>query len=83
MPLAQRVHALLFALRGAAFVPPGQRGADPALADALAEFAARGVARCCAGRTVRSLAIAPAGPLGRLRQAALPLPDGRLLWLGR
>ncbi len=78
-PLAQRVHALLFALRGAAFVPPGQRGADPALADALAELAALAVWPLLRGRTVRSLAIAPAGPLGRLPWAALPLPDGRLL----
>jgi hypothetical protein len=77
--LARRAQALLFALRGAAFVPQGERKADPALADQLAEFAALALWPLLRGGVPRGLAIAPAGPLTRLPWAALPLPDGRAL----
>jgi hypothetical protein len=77
--LSQRTHALLFALRGAAYAPAGTRAADPAIEQQLAELASLALWPLLRGRTPGGLAIAPAGPLTRVPWAALPLPDGRLL----
>ena len=77
--LAQRAHALLFALRGAAFVPADARSADAALAQQLDEFAALTLWPLLGIPMPTALAIAPTGPLARLPWAALPLPDGRAL----
>jgi tetratricopeptide (TPR) repeat protein len=77
--LARRVHALLFSLRGAAFLPPGERRADALLAEQLAEFASLALWPLLPDGAPRALAIAPAGPLTRLPWAALPLADGRVL----
>jgi len=77
--LESLTQAVLFSLRGAAFAPAGQRAADPALEAQLAELAALVLWPALDGRSPRSLAIAPAGPLARVPWAALPLPDGRAL----
>ncbi len=79
--IAQRVHALLFELRGAAFAGAGA-ALSPELDEILATLAAsvlwpllpRG-----RGPLPRTLALVPAGPLQRVPWAALPLPDGRRL----
>ncbi|HTR98021.1 MAG TPA: CHAT domain-containing protein [Candidatus Acidoferrales bacterium] len=73
-PLLQ---AVLFSLRGAAFAPAAERGADPLLATQLAELAALVLWPALDGRTPRGLAVAPTGALARVPWAALPLPDGR------
>ncbi len=77
--LSQMVHALLFALRGAAYVPTDRRNDDPGLDRALAELAGLVLWPLLAGREPGALAIAPAGPLARVPWAALPMPDGRTL----
>ncbi|MBI5168265.1 MAG: CHAT domain-containing protein, partial [Candidatus Eisenbacteria bacterium] len=77
--IAQRMHALLFALRGAAYLPASERSVDDALRGPLAELAALALWPLLGARTPEALAIAPAGALTRLPWAALPLPDGRAL----
>lgn len=77
--VVQRMHALLFALRGAAYLPAADRVVDDALRAPLAELAALALWPLLGGRTPEALAIAPAGALTRLPWAALPLPDGRTL----
>ncbi|MBI5709814.1 MAG: CHAT domain-containing protein [Candidatus Eisenbacteria bacterium] len=78
--LGQLAHALLFALRSAAFAPPAARPGDPRLDEQLHELASLVLWPLLAGReTPASLAVAPVGPLTRLPWAALPLPDGRAL----
>jgi tetratricopeptide (TPR) repeat protein len=79
--IAQRVHALLFELRGAAFAGAGAavtRDLDETLssiaASVLWPLLPRG-----RGRLPHTLAVVPAGPLQRVPWAALPLPDGRRL----
>ncbi|MFN8587304.1 MAG: CHAT domain-containing protein [Candidatus Eisenbacteria bacterium] len=78
--VAPRMHALLFALRGAAYLPAEARQVDDALRAPLAELAALALWPLLAGRErPGALAIAPAGALARLPWEALPLPDGRAL----
>jgi hypothetical protein len=79
--VARLVHALLFALRGAAF-EPGPRPGDPVLDETLAAIAAAVLWPVLGGARrplPRTLAVVPVGPLVRLPWAALPLPDGRRL----
>jgi hypothetical protein len=78
--LRDRVHAVLFTLRGAAFAGPGERTLAHSPRIELEELAANVLWPMLEGRPLPArLAIVPAGPLARLPWAALPLPDGRLL----
>jgi hypothetical protein len=76
--LHQLVHALLFALRGAAFAPAIARAGDDAMRETLVELASLVLWPLLAGARTR-LAVSPVGPLARLPWAALPRPDGRTL----
>jgi CHAT domain-containing protein/tetratricopeptide (TPR) repeat protein len=81
--LVRMVHALLFELRGAVFMPANKRVAGDELKAAFAELAALILWPALTEIRQRgwpaSLAIVPVGPLARLPWAALPLPDGRAL----
>src|SRR5262245_8976427 len=79
--LSRLSHDVLFELRRAALEPSEQRPLTPALTAALEELASLvlwPLLQRAGGRPAR-LAVVPAGPLGRLPWAALPLPDGRPL----
>jgi len=81
--LGRLVHSLLFDLRGAAFMPAGERKFTPGIDEQLTELAALvlwPILDRLPGLTEPdSIAIVPVGPLARLPWAALPLPDGRVL----
>ncbi|MCC6652985.1 MAG: CHAT domain-containing protein, partial [Candidatus Eisenbacteria bacterium] len=77
--LAQRMHALLFSLRGAAYLPAAERRVDDTLRSQLSELSALALWPLWPSPAPRALAVAPAGLLARLPWASLPLPDGRAL----